>query len=59
MHCYIATDTDNNHYWCIDFTHHELKIWYDNKELMECMTKTYLPRREEMIAAYPHLTEII
>jgi hypothetical protein len=59
MHCYIAKGTDNKDYWCIDFTLHELKIWYDNKPFIERMTKTYLPSKEEMILALPHLAEVL
>ena len=59
MHCYIDKDTDNKHYWCINFTHQELKIWYDDKEVMERMTKVYLPSKKETIAAQPHLAKVL
>ncbi len=59
MHCYTDIDANDKTYLCFEFTYSELKIWYDNKSSIERMTKVYLPNKEEMIAAYPHLTEII
>ena len=59
MHCYIDKDTDGKAYWCVTFTPKELKIWYDDKETMERMTKTYLPSKEETIAVMPHLAEVL
>ena len=50
---------DEKPFLCFTFTNETLKIWYDDKEVMERMTKVYLPNKEEMIAAYPHLTEIL
>jgi len=59
MHSYISIGNDNKHYWCINFTDQELKIWYNNKEFMERKTRVYLPSKEEIIAAYPHLAEVL
>lgn len=50
---------DEKPFLCFTFTHETLKIWYKNKQVMERMTKVYLPSREEMIAARPHLAEVI
>ena len=36
---------DKKPFLCFTFTNETLKIWYDDKEVMERMTKTYLPNK--------------
>lgn len=50
---------DDKPFLCFTFTNECLAIWYKNKAVMERMTKTYLPSKEEMIKVYPHLEEIL
>jgi hypothetical protein len=50
---------DENPFLCFTFSYETLKIWYKDKEVIERMTKVYLPNRESMIAFCPHLAEVL